>query len=98
MNNALGSSTIRQESIDEKIDINQVNNLFLSNIDIFKKLVRESEDKYATELLDKIIDKGIDFPINKHMELFIIKNKGNIKKIIRYIIFRYKFFVAGKKK
>ena len=98
MNKALGSSVIRQESINENVDIDNLNNIFVSNIEFFKNIIKNSNDRHAKELFNEISKKGIDFPINKHVELFIVKNKNNIEKIIKYLIFRYKFFIAGKKK
>ena len=70
----------------------------IANIDIFKKLSEKSEDIYTRELFNQISEKGINFPINKHVELFIVKNKDKIEEIIKYLIFRYKFYISGKKK
>ena len=99
MNKELGAGKIRQESIGENIDINKINQIYLSNLEIFKKLIVKSKDVHALELYNQIKNtKCFDFPINKHMELFILKNQKNIKKIIKYIIFRYKFYLTGKNK
>ena len=99
MSEALGSGTVRQESISENVNIDQVNNIYLSKIDSFKKFISESGDAYAAELFNQLKnEKKFDFPINKHMEMFIVKNHKNIEKIIKYIIFRYKFYISGKNK
>ena len=99
MSDALGSNSIRQESIDENVNVDQVIKIYLSIIDIFNKFVEESGDFYAEELFNQLKNKKkFDFPINKPMEMFIIKNQKNIKKIIKYLIFRYKFYIAGKNK
>jgi radical SAM protein with 4Fe4S-binding SPASM domain len=98
MSIALGASTNSQKSISEKVDIDYLNHIFLSNLDIFKKLSEKSEDIYTRELFNQISEKGINFPINKHVELFIVKNKDKIEEIIKYLIFRYKFYISGKKK
>jgi len=99
MSDALGSGAISQESIDETINVDQVNKIYLSNIEVFNKFIEESNDIYAERLFNQLKDeKKFDFPINKHMEMFIVKNQKNIKKIIKYIIFRYKFYIAGKNK
>lgn len=99
MNDALGSASIRQESIGENINIDKLNKIYLSNINNFREFIEESSDVYAEELFNQFkIKKKFDFPINKHMELFIVKNQKNIRKIIKYIIFRYKFYIAGKNK
>jgi len=99
MSNALGSGGVRQESIGENTNVDQVNKIYLSIIEIFNKFVEESNDIYAERLLKQLKNKKkFDFPINKPMEMFIVKNQKNIKKIIKYIIFRYKFYIAGKDK
>lgn len=99
MSDKLGSSTIYQKSISVKIDIDKINNIYLTNIDIFEKFNIDNPDIYADELLKKLkTKKKLDLPINKHIELTIIKNQHDIKKIIKYIIFRYKFYIAGRRK
>ena len=99
MNKELGAGKIRQESIGETIKINKINQIYLSNLEIFKKLIDETKDVHALELYNQIKnEKKFDFPINKHMEMFILTNQKNIKKIIKYIIFRYKFYLTGKNK
>jgi len=101
MSDALGSNIVGQqsESIGENINVDQVNKIYLSIIEIFNKFVEESNDIYAERLLKQLKNnKKFDFPINKPMEMFIVKNQKNIKKIIKYIIFRYKFYIAGKDK
>ena len=99
MSNLLGSGIIRQESIGETINVDQVNKIYLSIIKIFNEFIEESNDIYAERLFKQLKDnKKFDFPINKPMEMFIVKNQKNIRKIIKYIIFRYKFYIAGKNK
>ena len=99
MSDALGSGIIRQESISENVDVDQINKIYLSNINSFNEINKESVDVYAEKLFNQIKNKKkFDFPINKHMEMFIVKNQKNIRKIIKYIIFRYKFYIAGKNK
>lgn len=99
MNNVLGSGKIEQTSIDVIIDIDAINNIFLSNITLFKNHVENLNDSYANELLLNFIkNKTFNFPIHKHMELFILKNQKDINKIIKYIIFRYKYYLSGHSK
>ena len=99
MSDALGSNSIRQESIGENVNVDQIIKIYLSIIDIFNKFIEESDDFYAEELFNQLKNnKKFDFPINKSMEMFIVKNQKNIKKIIKYLIFRYKFYIAGKNK
>ena len=99
MSDELGAGIITQKSISESVNINKINEIYLSNIDFFKKFNENNPDIYAEELFNQLKNKKkLDFPINKHIELMVIKNQKNIKKIIKYIIFRYKFYIAGKKK
>ncbi|MDC3342343.1 radical SAM protein [Candidatus Pelagibacter sp.] len=99
MTDALGSTEKRQESIQENVNLDKINNIYLSNLSFFKDFIKNSQDNYAKELFDQLNDnQKFDLPINKHMELFIVKNQKNFKKILKYIIFRYKFLKAGKDK
>jgi len=99
MNDPLGSGKIEQISIDEVIDNSAISNIFLSNLDYFKSYSLKSKDAYANELVHNfLINKKFNFPIHKHMEIFVLKNQKDINKIIKYMIFRYKFYLAGKKK
>jgi radical SAM protein with 4Fe4S-binding SPASM domain len=94
----LGGGTVEQVSLNVEINIEKILNLFLKNIKFIKEVLIK-EDEYAKELFEHLEKKKkLIFPVNKHVELFILSNKSNIKKITKYIIFRYKFFLAGKKK
>ena len=96
---ALGARNKGQSSIGEKVDILNVTKIYLSCLDRFKNIVEELQDAYAKELFKILRDeKKINFPVNKHMEVFIKNNKIDKDKIIKYLIFRYKFFSAGRKK
>ncbi len=46
MSNALGNSKVRQESIDEKVDTQQIKNLYLSKLNEFEKIVNETDDHF----------------------------------------------------
>lgn len=99
MSEALGSSNTRQDTISSKVNVKEICNIFLKNLSLIEKYKQEANDNYATELFEYLKNKKeFNFPINKHIELFILKNQKNITKIIKYIIFRYKFYIAGKKK
>ena len=99
MSSSLGSIKIGQKSLNEIVDVNQINNILLSKIDTFKILAESSKDIYTQELFSSFEkNKKIKFPINKHMELFILKNRLDINKVIKYLSFRYKFYLAGKNK
>ena len=99
MSDALGSADISQKSITENVNLDQINNIYLSNLEFFKDFIENSQDNYAKELFDQLNNnQKFDIPINRHMELFILKNQEDFKKILKYIIFRYKFLKAGKNK
>jgi radical SAM protein with 4Fe4S-binding SPASM domain len=99
MTENLGTGQVSQKSISDKINIEFINKIFLSNIKIFENIIRSNPDQYAEELFNQLKStQKLNFPINKHIELMIISNQKNVKKIIEYIIFRYKFYLAGKKK
>ena len=99
MSDALGSGKIGQRSIGEKVNINQIKKLFQTNINEFEKIVQETNDNHAKDLLIQLRDENkLSLPINKHVEMFILKNQKDPIKIIKYLIFRYKFYIAGKNK
>jgi sulfatase maturation enzyme AslB (radical SAM superfamily) len=87
------------ESINTDVDLVNVNKIFLAEQKLFIDIYKKTKDIYVKELFEQLENnERFNFPINKHMEMFITKNQKNINKIVRYIIFRYKFYVAGKKK
>ena len=87
------------ESINTDVDLVNVNKIFLAEQKLFIDIYKKTKDSYVKELFEQLENnERFNFPINKHMEMFITKNQKNINKIVRYIIFRYKFYVAGKKK
>ena len=95
----IGSSEVDQVSIDEVVDSNKIYNIILSNLDLFKNYTLKTGDTYGHELfLNFTNNKKLNFPMNKHIEMFILKNQKDINKVIKYIIFRYKFHLAGSKK
>jgi len=86
-------------SVGETVNAEGILDIFASNLDICKEILEKSNDIYSEQLLEQLKSKKkFNFPINKHMELFIIKNQKNIEKIIKYLTFRYKFYIAGKNK
>ena len=99
MSDALGRGKIGQRSIGEKVNIDQIKKLFQTNLNKFEKIVQETNDNHAKDLLIQLRDENkLSLPINKHVEMFILKNKKDPIKIIKYLIFRYKFYIAGKNK
>ena len=100
MSNSLGKvSSAHQISIGEKINNDKINEIFYSFINVFDEYLKLNNDLYANEILENLKkNKKLCFPLNKHMELFIYKHLDNPEKLIRYIIFRFKFYIAGTRK
>ena len=95
---SLGNNKIEQMSINSEVDIEKIISLYQKNVEFFLKNYDITNDKYAQEVLDGIKDGAINFPINKHIEIYILRNKSDIIKIFKYLIFRYKFYLSGHKK
>ena len=99
MNSEIGTANNSHFSIGETVNAEGIFSIFSSNLDICKEILEKSNDIYSEQLLEQLKSKKkFNFPINKHMEMFIIKNQKNIEKIIKYLTFRYKFYIAGKNK
>ncbi len=93
--NKLGRSKIHQLSIDNYVDYDAFIKIFTDKIEKIKKIYNPN-DKYEKKVYeDLIFKKTVSLEINKHIELFVTKNKNNIEKIFKYIVFRYKFYIAG---
>ena len=95
---SLGNSKIDQISIDSEINLDEITKILEENLVFFENQISK-DDEHALELYNFFKkNKKFNFPINKHIELYLKKNKTNLKKIVGYLIFRYKFYIAGKKK
>lgn len=99
MSDKLSAAEIDQISIDEVTDSSKIYNIISSNLNHFKNYALKTNDIYTNELIQNIIkNKKLNFPLTKHIEIFILKNQKDIKKVIKYIVFRYKFYLAGREK
>ena len=95
----LGAGKIRQMSISENVDQKFIEDIFLKNLDKLKKIVEFENDDFSKDIYKSLIEtKSLPFAINKHLELYILNNKNNLDKIFRYVVFRFKFLMCGKKK
>ncbi len=95
----LGSGSITQYSISEVVDQKNIEEYLIKNINIIEKYINKQDDRYAQEILSNLKNNNsLNFLINKHLEIFIKKNWEDPIKIIKYIIFRFKFLECGKKK
>jgi radical SAM protein with 4Fe4S-binding SPASM domain len=94
----IGKGNASEYFINTQINESEINKIFIDNIDYLEKLIKD-DNIYEKRLLENLRSKKkLPFPINKHIEFYIEKNKKNLDKIIKYIIFRYKFYLAGKEK
>ena len=85
MNSEIGTANNSHFSIGETVNAEGIFSIFSSNLDICKEIFEKSNDIYSEQLLEQLKSKKkFNFPINKHMEMFIIKNQKNIEKIIKY--------------
>ena len=97
----LGSGIISQYSISEVVDQKKIDEYLLNNFKIIEEylLKEKGKDEYAKKILESLKNnKKLNFIINKHLEIFIYKNWKDPIKVIRYIVFRFKFLESGKKK
>ena len=95
----LSDSNLDQITINSEINYEKIYKIFLENLIFIDRYIYKNNDIYALELFNFLKkNKKFNFPITKHIELFILKNITNFEKLIKYIIFRYKFYISGAKK
>tara|TARA_E500000331_G_scaffold85326_1_gene80849 strand:- start:3235 stop:4371 length:1137 start_codon:yes stop_codon:yes gene_type:complete len=91
---SLGNSTTHQTSIDEKVDQKKIEKILIKNIN----KITIGDDKYSKDIINSITsEKKLNFNLNKHEEIFCNSIK-NTNYLLKYLTFRYKFRLAGKKK
>ena len=79
--------------------IKKIRKIFFKNLSIFEEILKKYPDQYGSEFLNYLKDnKEFNFPINKHVELYINKHLNDLEKIFKYAVFRYKFHKCGKEK
>ena len=92
----LGQGKHSQVSINEKINVLDIYRYFQENIeDYLKESFLTDEDK---DFIYNLSEGNVKFNITKHIEYFFQNNKTDKSKILKYFIFRNKFFLSGKKK
>jgi len=95
----IGRHNVAQFYIDENVNHENLNNIFLSNIDSIQSILIKKPDAFGQEILEYLIKKkSLIFPLNRHEELYILKHIEDFKKIYNYLVFRYKFLKCGKDK
>lgn len=95
----LSDGNLDQITINSEINYEKIYKIFLENLIFIDRYIYKNNDIYALELFNFLKkNKKFNFPITKHIELFILKNITNFEKLIKYIIFRYKFYISGAKK
>lgn len=89
----------QKNSINSEIDLNVIHGFIKNNISDIKEKILKKNDKYATALFSEFEKNNkLIFPINKHIEIYIKNNFNDLNKVLDYLIFRYKFYIAGKNK
>ncbi len=97
--NDLGSGKVRQISINEKIDVINIQKILNENLEVFKKIDKKLNDEYSNILINYLINNNkLNFPLSKHIELFISKNYKDAEKLYKYLLFRLKFYITGSQK
>ena len=92
-------SLVDQVSINSPINIKKINDFLSENAVAIQKEVLKISDPYAGELFDYFFKENkLRFPVTKHIELFLLNNWGKIEKLVQYLTFRYKFFLASSEK
>ena len=91
----IGNVKSDQISIDENINFSEIHEIINSSLPYIKN---ETATPYNKTLIEKIINKKKFFPITRQIELFVLKNKSNLKLIAKYIIFRNNFYLCAKEK
>ena len=100
MSKNLGNATsASQISIGENVDEKKIISFVFSIVELFKEYAINKNDPYAHDIIKNLEkNKSLGFPLNKHIELYISKHYEDPIKIIKYILFRYKFYITGTKK
>ncbi len=100
MSKNLGNATsASQISIGENVDEKKIISFVFSILELFKEYAINKNDPYAQDIIKNLEkNKSLGFPLNKHIELYISKHLEDPIKIIKYILFRYKFYITGTKK
>ena len=97
--NTLGSGQISQRTIGEFSKIDQIEGIFLENMKVIENLSKKNPTKYKKIIISDLKKfKKLPIKINKHIELYVLKNKLNIEKIFNYVEFRFKFEQCGTEK
>ena len=100
MSKNLGNATsASQISIGENVNEKKIISFVFSIAELFKEYAINKNDPYAHDIIKNLEkNKSLGFPLNKHIELYISKHLEDPIKIIKYILFRYKFYITGTKK
>ncbi len=100
MSKNLGKATsANQISIGENVDEKKIISFLFSILEVFKDYSINKNDPYLDDIIRNLeTNKSLGFPLNKHIELYISKHIEDPIKVIKYILFRYKFYLTGTKK
>ena len=95
----LGRGENEQISIEEDLNQNEITEKILKTISDENLIKKIPKDELVIEFIDYLKKfKKIIFELNKHEEIYCNHILNNPFKVIKYLIFRYKFRQAGEKK
>ena len=100
MSKNLGKATsANQISIGENVDEKKIISFVFSILEVLKDYAINKNDPYLDDIIRNLeTNKSLGFPLNKHIELYISNHLEDPIKVIKYILFRYKFYLTGTKK
>ena len=89
----------RKDTINSDVNLGEIYELIEQNLIKINENIINKNDIHAVEFFNNFKkNKNFNFPINKHIEIYIKNNFRNIDKIFDYLVFRYKFYLSGKNK
>ena len=95
----LGRGVITQKTINEIVNKKDIEFFLFENIDKIENILKKKPDKFGNEIFNYLKkQKKLIFELNKHEELFVLKQKKNLSKVFKYLTHRYKFLLCGKNK
>jgi radical SAM protein with 4Fe4S-binding SPASM domain len=96
MNSKIGKGNASENFLNSSIELDKISEIIFLSYQKYNSGIEH--DKYEKEFLEELSQRKIPFKIDNHVASFIYNNKDNSIKIIKYLLFRYKFYLAGKRK
>ena len=79
VSNYLGNG-VSQKTINDDVNYSKIIKFFLEKIDVLNEIYNK-EDQFETKVFEGLKNSEIIFPINKHIELYILKYRTFIVKL-----------------